>query len=152
MGLIGKERAKIEAGRRGQKGWRSGFRFIFGHCCSIVVVPHTPDIQPLSLFVPSPFSSTKAAGPSPGIAKEQPRGRIYCSYCNVDESPAEFRELAVYFRPSPFHTRPCGRMCVCMYIGVGVRAVRVRRRKVLCFLLSRDKETRIYRFPSDEYL
>ena len=56
------------------------------------------------------FSSTKAADPSSGIAKEQTRGRIYCSYCNVDESPAEFRDVAVYFRRSD-HT-----VSICIYI------------------------------------
>lgn len=85
----------------GQERWRSGFRFIFRHCCT--VVDWQPTFPPNScLLIPRrvqpSFSSTKAADPSPGIAKEQTRGRIYCSYCNVDESPVEFREPAIYFR------------------------------------------------------
>lgn len=32
------------------------------------------------------------------IAKKQPRVRIYCSYCNVDESFAEFRVLLRFKR------------------------------------------------------
>lgn len=74
---------------------------------SAIVAPSSTGSQPFlptnsCLLIPRrvqpSFSSTKAADPSPGIAKEQTRGRIYCSYCNVDESPVEFREPAVYFR------------------------------------------------------
>lgn len=73
---------------------------------SAIVAPSSTGSQPFlptnsCLLIPPrrvqpSFSSTKAADPSPGIAKEQTRGRIYCSYCNVDESPMEFRELYTF--------------------------------------------------------
>ena len=73
---------------------------------SAIVAPSSTGSQPFlptnsCLLIPPrrvqpSFSSTKAADPSPDIAKEQTRGRIYCSYCNVDESPVEFRELYTF--------------------------------------------------------
>lgn len=53
------------AGKGGQEGWRSGFRFIFRHCCTVVdgAASHTLNIQLLSSHPrraqPS-FSSLKA--------------------------------------------------------------------------------------------
>lgn len=113
-----------ERNRKDWKEWRSRRERWFGKegrkdggrdldLYSAIVVPSSTEqsLTPLTsnscLLIPRSrttllfiVESHAAATASYGIAKEQPRGRIYCSYCNVDESPAEFRDPAVYFRRS----------------------------------------------------
>lgn len=128
---IDRKEAREESRRVGKEGRKDGGRDLDLYSAIVAASSSslTPlDIQLLSLLVPNPFSSTKAVGPSPGIAKEQPRGRIYCSYCNVDESPAEFRELAVYFRPSSFYMR---------YTCVGVHCTCIEAKGIVLSSLAR---------------